>query len=176
MPNSVSSMYWNDLMQSCQPLQSTFIYKITGAKTCADQLGSPTLVAYDAIASQAVINSFLGTTDEFLLAAFDSTSMGADAFAILVNLNGVVDGNGAALGQCKELICARAKCYSGTAGATIVEQYVDASTALTGSSLSTQAAKGAYGNVAVRVAFGNTPDFDALTDGMIEITLYWKSK
>jgi hypothetical protein len=69
-----------------------------------------------------------------------------------------------------------AKCYSSTAGSTLVERCVQASSALTASTLVTECAVGANGNMAFKVDFGNTPDFDGLTSGTIEIELYWVAK
>jgi hypothetical protein len=158
---------WNDKLGKTQTQEETFRFTITAAKTVSQNpQGQPVLTSFDAIANQAAIDGFLGTTNEFLLAAFDATAMGNDAFACIVNMAGQVD----------KLVGVKAICYSGTAGTTIVEQYVDASSALTASTLSTECAKGANGNMAVRVAFGNTPDFDALTAGSIELTFYWISK
>ena len=79
-------------------------------------------------------------------------------------------------GQVKTLVKVVAKCYSGTGGATLVERTVLPSAALTASTLATEAAVGANGNVAVKVDFGNTPDLDALTSGIISLELHWISK
>lgn len=166
MSQGMSSAYWGDKAQRSQPEVLDLYYVITAAKTVSDKNKNVALTAFDAIASQSVINDFLGTTDEFLVAAFDSTAMGADAFAAIVQMEG----------QVSELISAKAVCYSGSDGATVVTQGVASVSALTASSLSTQAAKGAYGNMAVRVAFGNTPDFDALTSGLIHLQLVYRLK
>jgi hypothetical protein len=42
--------------------------------------------------------------------------------------------------------------------------------------LATECAKGSQGNLAFKVDFGNTPDFDGLTAGLIVIELHWVSK
>lgn len=162
-----SLMYWQEKLGKTQPRVLRLEWEITGAKTVAPLVpGIPALTAFDAIASQAVIDGFLGTTNEFLLAAFDATSMGADAFAAIVNV----------AGQAQKLTKVVATCYSGTGGATKVERAVKSSSALTASTLATEAAVGANGNLAVKVDFGNTPDFDGLTSGLIVLELYWISK
>lgn len=164
---NMSLAYWQDQLGKVDPHKTVLEYKITAAKTASPIVAnSVSLLAFDAVASQAVIDAHLGTTNEFLLAAFDATAMGADAFAAIVNMGG----------QVKTLTKVVAKCYSAAGGATIVERCVQASAALTASTLATEAAVGASGNVAVKVDFGNTPDFDALTSGTIVIELYWLSK
>lgn len=164
---ATSLMYWNDQMLKAAPRTLKLVYDITGAAASTITPASTvSLTTYAAFASQAVIDDFLGTTNEFLLAAFDATSMGADAFGGLVNMNG----------QVQTLISMTAKCYSGTGGATLVERSVLASSALTASTLATEAAKGADGNLGFKVDFGNTPDFDALTSGLIVIEFDYISK
>jgi hypothetical protein len=164
---NMSLAYYQDQLGKVDPHVTTLVWNITAAKTVSSvPANSAALVAFDAISSQAVIDDFLGTTNEFLVAAFDATAMGADMFAAIVNM----------AGQMKQLVYAEAVCYSGTGGATKVERAVQASSALTASTLATEAAVGASGNVAVKVDFGNTPDFDALTAGTIVLKLYWIAK
>lgn len=116
--------------------------------------------------TQAVIDAHLGTSDEFTAAQFDATSMGADAFGCILDMGK----------QGAELVRVVAKCSSGTAGATLVERSVKASSSLTDSTLQTEAALGADGNIGIKVDFGNTPDFDGLTAGQIEIEVFWRAK
>lgn len=164
---STSLTYWSDKLGRTQSQVLTFDFNITGAGTSAlVVVGSPVLTTYGAFASQAVIDSFLGTTNEFLLSAFDATAMGADAFG------GVIDMNG----QVARVVKMYARFHSGTAGITVVDNQVAASTALTASTLATEVAKGANGNIGFRVAWGNTPDFDALTVGTMTIEIHWISK
>lgn len=146
---------------------TSFFWQITAAKTVSPLPidDATALTGFDAI-TQAAIDAHLGSTNEFAGAAFDATAMGDDAFAAIFNLQRQGD----------ELALAKAYCYSGTAGATLVEQAVVASATLTDSTLATEAAMSSLGNVAVRVAFGNTPDFDALTSGIIQIDLHWRVK
>lgn len=164
-------MYWQEKLGKTQPRCLELPFQITAAKTVSPvPQGIPALTTFDAIASQATIDDFLGTTNEFLLAAFDATSMGNDTFGGLVNLMGATSG------QAAKLLYMTARCYSATGGATLVERTVVPSTTLTASTLVTECALGASGNVAFKVDFGNTPDFDALTAGLIIIQLYWISK
>lgn len=116
--------------------------------------------------TQALIDAHLGTSSEFTAAQFDATSMGADAQGVIVDMGGQVD----------ELIAVRAKCYSGTAGATLVERYFEDSTTLTDSSLTTECALGANGNVGIKIDWGNSPDFDGLTAGQVELEIQWRAK
>jgi hypothetical protein len=164
---STSLTYWSDKLPKTQSRCLRLEFDITGAAASSPIVsGLPVLTAYGAISAQSTIDNFLGTTDEFDYLAFDATAMGADVFAGIVNMEG----------QCKKLVRMVATCYSGTGGATKVERCVQASSALTASTLATECAMGADGNVAFKVDFGNTPDFDGLTDGTIVIELYWISK
>ena len=156
--------YWQDQWGKVQPQILRLQYGISAAKTAAPLVSnSASLITFDALASQAVIDAFLGTTNEFLLAAFDATSMGADTFGGLVNMDG----------QAHAVVQMVAKCYS--ASNTLVTRQVVGG-ALTASTLETKCAVGADGNMAFKVDFGNTPDFDALTAGTIEIEIHWISK
>ncbi len=160
-----SLIYYNDQFGKVIPRRLQLEYNITGAKAASAIVpNSGTMVFFDALSTQAQIDNFLGSTNEFLLVAFDSTAMGADAFGGLVNM----------CGQAKKVTQMQAYCYS--ASNTIVTRQTQAASALTASSLTTQVAVGADGNVAFRVDFGNSPDFDGLTAGTIVIDLYWISK
>jgi hypothetical protein len=162
MGNQVSLVYWSDKAQKGEARELSLIYKITAAKTVVDQLNMPVLTAFDALSTQAQIDTFLGTTNEFLLAAFDATAMGTDAFAGIVAMNG----------QCKELVSWEVQSVLST-GVPDVTLKLDAVAALTASSLTSQAAKGADGNVAFRAILTGV---DALTAGLILVKLVWKSK
>lgn len=158
-----SPSYWSDAVQRGQAYQLDFLFTITGAKTITSSNANSTLTSFDAIASQSVINDFLGTTDEFLLAAFDATAMGTDALAILVAMDG----------QAASLAAVEATTYSGTNGLTVLPAAVVASAALTASSHTSQAACGAYGNLAARLVLTGV---DALTSGLIKVSMYFHSK
>jgi hypothetical protein len=165
--NSMTLAYWNEKNGYTQAHALHLFYNITAAKTVAEGVqGYPVLTAFDALASQAVIDDFLGTEDEFLLTHFDATSLGADVFAGLVNMGGLK-------GQVAKLVAMRASVQSGT---DFVQRNVVASSSLTASTLVTECAVGAYGNIGFKVNFGNTPDFDALTSGLICVELHFRSK
>jgi hypothetical protein len=160
MGSGMSHMLWSDKLQGAQTKTLDLIFPITAAKTVTATPG--VLTAFDAVASQAVIDSFLGTTNEFLVAAFDATAMGTDAFAAIVAMEG----------QCKELVSADATSYT-SAGAVSDEKHVLDSAALTASTLETKCAKGADGNVALKVVLTGV---DALTAGYIHVKLHYLSK
>lgn len=161
-------VFWNDAVEygAGQVNETTFRWTITGAAAASPLTGTAALHTFGAIAAQATIDAHLGTTSEIDYLAFDATAMGADAFGGVVAMGG----------QVQELLAMRAICYSSTGGATKVERYVQDSATLTNSSLTTECAKGANGNIGFRVDFGNSPDFDGLTSGVIEITFFWRSK
>lgn len=183
MGNSVSMVYWNSQVQNSQPRELELLFSITGAKAATDVYKSPTLFGFDTTAfgvgtasssagatlTQAMIDAHLGSTNEFLLAAFDSTSMGADA------IGGVI----AMSGQVAELYSMEAELVDTGSNNIIVENdhyLVQDAASLTSSSLSTQCAKGASGNIGWRVVFDGTPDLDGLTSGIIRVKFRWRSK
>lgn len=160
MSGAPGIFYWQDRLGKTSPHTVDLWFQITGTKTAVQiPMGSPTLITFDAIATQSVINTFLGTTDEFLVAAFDATAMGNDMFAVIVNM----------AGQVSQLVGAEAVCYSSyaTASSEAAVSRFSPDSGLTASSLTTQADLGAFGNLAFRINFGNTPDFDGLTDAYI---------
>lgn len=160
-----SLYYYQDQLLRVNPRILRLQYNITGAAACSPIISnSASMVFYSALSSQAQVDNFLGTTNEFLYTAFGATAMGADAFAGLVNM----------AGQCKTITQMVAKCYSGTGGATLVTRQCQESAVA--NSLQTAVEVGANGNIAFQVDFGNTPDFDALTSGTIEIEIHWIPK
>lgn len=160
-----SLFYWNDQIAKVSTRSLIVQFAISAAKTSSPVIANSfVLTSYDVISAQSTIDTFLGTTNEFLKIAFDATAMGTDAFACIFNMNG----------QCKQLVTAKARTYSGSNGATIVSEGVLSTAAgLTASSLTTEAALGASGNVAVRAILAG---LDALTSGIIEIQIDWISK
>lgn len=161
---AVSSLfYYNDQLGKVVPNELVLQFKITGAKASSPIVANTAvLTSYDAIASQSVIDSFLGTSSEFLVSAFDATAMGVNAFAVIVNLNG----------QAKKLLSVSAKVMSGSNGATVAE-CADVAEGLTASTLACEGALGASGNVAGRFIVSG---LDALTSGMIEVRFCWVAK
>lgn len=163
--SATSLFYYNDQWGKVQPRVLRLQYKITGAKAASPIIpNAASLVFFDALSSQAQVDDVLGTVNEFLYTAWGSTAMGADAFGAVVNMGGQV----AAITQMV------ARCYSGTGGADLVTRQCQAGTVA--DSLQTAVQLGAYGNVGLQVSFGNTPDFDGLTSGTIDIEIHWISK
>jgi len=159
--SSPGLFFWQDRIGKTNPHVVQFMYQITAAKTVSQlPQGTPTLTSFDALASQAVIDDFLGTTNEFLLAQFDATSLGLDAFGCIVNFGGQADQLYMVEGYVDDLT-------------TRVEKAMPAVTTLTSSSLTNQCAKGANGNMAARLVMTG---LDALTSGIIVIKFYFKSK
>lgn len=158
-----SPSYWSDAVQRGQAYQLDFLFTITGAKTITSLNANSTLTSFDAIASQSVIDDFLGTAGEFLVADFDATAMGTDALAVLVAMDGQAD----------SLLAVEATTYSGANGLTVLPAGIGASATLTASSHTSQAACGAYGNLAARLVLTGV---DALTSGLIKVSMYFQSK
>jgi len=160
---STSLFYWQDQFGKVIPRDLKIVYNITAAATSVPVISnSATLITYAAL-TQDTINSFLGTVDEFTAAQFDATSMGADTIGMLINMQG----------QCSKIVQMVAKCYSATN--TLVTRQCQES-ALIATTIETAVEVGANGNIGVKVDFGNTPDFDGLTAGTIEIDIQWISK
>lgn len=154
--------FWQDKIGKTNPHCVAFSFKITAAKTVSQlPQGTPVLTTFDALSSQATIDDFLGTSSEFLLAQFDATSMGANAFGIIVNM----------LKQVDDLYYIEA--YVDDGAGTHTDLAISSVTTLTSSSLTTQCAVGQYGNVAARIIVAG---LDALTSGLITIKFYFKSK
>lgn len=161
MATSPGLFFWQDKIGRNNPHVVQFLFKITAAKTVSQlPQGTPTLTSFDAIASQSVIDDFLGTTNEFLVAQFDATAMGTDAFACICNFGGQGD----------ELYGVEAYVDDLT---TRVEKSLASVTTLTSSSLTNQCAVGANGNLAVRLVMTG---LDALTSGIISVRFLFKSK
>lgn len=166
--SATSLMYYNSQWGKVDPRVLRVQYKITAAKTASPIIpNSASSVWFDALSSQAQVDDVLGTADEFLYTAWGSTAMGADAFGGVINMGGES-------GQVAVITQMVAKCYSGTGGSDLVIRQCQAGTVA--DSLQTAVELGAYGNVGFQVSFGNTPDFDTLTDGVIEIEIHWIAK
>ena len=161
---AVSSLfYYNDQLGKVVPNELVLQFKITGAKAVSPIVAnSAHLTSFDAIASQAAIDSFLGTTNEFLVSAFDATAMGAHAFAVIVDMSG----------QAKSLLSVTAKVMSGTNGGTVA-QCADVAEGLTASTLACEGAVGAAGNLAGRFILTGLDD---LTAGLLEVRFCWIAK
>lgn len=135
---------------------------------------SAVYTTFDAIASQSVIDNFLLTSSEFLVAAFDSTSMGTDTFGCLVKMNGLTQAStDTTVGQCASVESMIVTVNSGTGGTTQTVNGVIASSSLTSTTNSTQIAVGADGDIAFRFI---SSGIDILTTGVITVNIFWTSK
>lgn len=160
--SSTSLMYWNEKLPKTQPRTLKFMYDITGAKAMTSLVsGIPVLHSFDAIASQAVIDDFLGSTNEFLLAKFDATSMGTDAVAFIIDMKG----------QAAKILSAKVSSIL-AAGTVDVSKQVQSST-LTASTLETKSELSSLGNIAVKAVLTG---LDALTDGTVLVEVEWIAK
>lgn len=150
------------------PRTLTLIHEITAAVTVAARpLSAETgsLPMFGAT-SQATIDAFLGTSSEFTAAQFDATALGADAMGLIVNMDG----------QAADVVSFESTCYSAAGLTTAVTRTsLKVAAGLTDSSLTTQLALGADGNIGLRIDWGNTPDFDGLTAGQIVTKIHWIS-
>lgn len=163
MANTVSKAYWSDVAQRAQVSYVDLYYKITAAKTVTDLNKNQALSLFDAVSSQSVIDDFLGTSSEFLAAAFDATAMGTDAFAVIVGMGG----------QGYQLLGAQAETYSGSNGLTVLPAGINSSSSLTSSSHTAECALGSSGNMAARFILTGV---DALTSGLIHVRLIYRMK
>lgn len=164
--------YWNEKHGKTQPYVMDFTYQITAAKTVSPvPQGADSFVFFDAV-TQAQIDAYTGVANDFPVTYFDATSMGADAFGGIVRMSG----SPSILAQGFQLIKMEAYCASGTGFATVVDRYANGALGMTASTLETACAISTSGNLGFKIDFGNTPDLDALTAGIISVKLYWLSK
>lgn len=163
--SQTSLFYYQDQFLKGLPRTDRFVWKITGAGTNALIVQQSAALSTYAALSQATIDAFFGSVNEILAADYDATAMGADAQGILLNYNG----------QVQTLLSVTARCYSATGGSTLVTRQTQA-LGLTASTLETAAELTALGNIGIKLDWGNTPDFDALTSGTIDVEVLWISK
>lgn len=164
--------YWNEKHAKSQPGVLDFTYQITAAKTVTPTpQGADSFTFFDAI-TQAQIDAYLGVSNDFLAAQFDATAMGADTFGGLIRMSG----SPSTFAQAFQAVKMEAVCYSGTGNTTSVFRAALGSAGITASTLETAVAVSSTGNLAFKIDFGNTPDFDALTSGIIIVRVYWISK
>lgn len=165
MTLTASVMPWNSKVQSGEVCMLDVILPITAAKTVnVNAQRMPVYAFFDAITQQN-IDDFFGSVNELPVADFDATAMGADAFGLLIDMGG----------QVESLHLMEATCHSGTGGATTVHRAIIPA-GLTASTLATECELTALGNIGLRIDFGNTPDFDGLTSGIIHIRIAYKTK
>ena len=162
--SQTSLVFSNEKLAKTQPRKLNFLYQITGAKTnSAIPAGSGSLTAYDAV-TQATIDAYYGSTNEFLAAAFDATAMGANEFAVLLDMKG----------QCGKILGAKLELWT-VSGATLsLSLSAWAVSALTASTVANECAVSSLGNIAVK--FTDVTGLDAATDGYIKVSIDWVAK
>ena len=167
MASATSLVYYQEKLLKTQPRKVSFVWTASSGTLTPAVQGSPILVTQAAIASQAVINDFLGTTSEFDYLAFDATAMGTDAIGVIVNMQG----------QARTAIWAEIKQFSGTyqvtqAGARSAGGVLTASTLETAYACGFSTSITGSGNLAFK---GVISGLDSLT-GTLVLDLGWIAK
>lgn len=166
---ATSLFYTNEKHAKTQPRIMDFTFQITAAKTVVlYPVGADCFSFFDAI-TQAQIDAYLGLANDFPASYFDATAMGNDTFGGLIRMSG----SPSTAGQAGLAVRMEAKCYSGAGNTTLVQRAAIGSAGITASTLETAVAISASGNLAFKIDFGNTPDFDALTAGLISVKVWW---
>jgi hypothetical protein len=104
-----SLVYWQEKLGKTQARKLQFVWTTVSGAFTEKVPGAPVLLTQGAIASQSVIDNFLGTTSEFDYLAYDATAMGTDALGIIVDMKG----------QAAKAVYATLDAYSSTYGATL---------------------------------------------------------
>lgn len=159
-------MYWQEKLGKTQ-LRTLKIAWTVSSGTFTEMIpGNPILFTQGAIATQATIDNFLGTTAEFNYLAFDATSMGTDAVGVIVDMKG----------QAAKVAYAQLNMFSSTYLGTAAG--ARATTAITATNLETTVSCGASstitgsGNLAFK---GVISGMDAIT-GLVVLDIFWISK
>ena len=161
MSNMQPLFYLNEKHAKTQARFLTYTFQITAAKTVvAYPRGAEILPTFDAL-TQAQIDAYLGSTNEFLATQFDATAMGTDAFGGIINM----------YGQAGLVATCDVVSKTGTGLATIVNSSsFGPVSGLAASSLTAGVAVSSLGNIAFR---GVLTGVDALTSGIITVTIKW---
>lgn len=160
MSNCQPIFYTNEKHAKSQIRTLEFVFQITAAKTVVPYpRGVDCLTTFDAL-TQAQIDAYLGTTNEFLVGLFDATSMGTDAFGGIINM----------AGQAGLVVSADVISKTGAGLATQVTSSSFGGSTMASSSLTAGCAVGANGNIAFR---GVMTGVDALTSGVIYVKIGW---
>ena len=156
--------YWSDKLQRGECERTVLLYRKANT-TVVQYEGNASLASCGAIADADIAAFLKLAASPFTLLAFDSTSMGNDVFGAIIDFQG----------QVRELVMVEAEYIGEAVGTTIagVHLGIPKSASMTATSLVTQA-DAVGGNVAVKVDFGNTPDFDG-TAGWVKLTVHWRS-
>lgn len=163
--SATSLFYYNDQWGKVVPRVMRLEYNITGAKAVSAIIpNTGSYVFFDALSSQAQVDDFLGTEDEFLYTVWGSTAMGTDAFGGLVNMGGEQ-------GQCATVTQIQVRSFTGSNGATQV--LVQSQATALANTLTTKVQVGAYGNIGFQSVVSG---LDALTSGTVQVDIHWISK
>lgn len=164
--------YTNEKHAKTQPRVMDFTINITGAKAGSIYpQGADCYFFWDSV-TQNQIDTYLGSSTDFNANLFDSTAMGNDAFGGIIRMSGAPS----TYGQASAVLWLEAKCYSSAGLTTLVERAAYGSPGLTASTLETAVGVSTLGNIGFKVDFGNSPDFDGLTSGLIRIRIGWIAK
>lgn len=169
---TASLFYWNEKHAKSQPRVLDFTYSISGAVTAASTIQGADSYTFFSAPTQAQIDAYLGSADDFDDSLFDATSMGADTFGGIVRMSG----KPSTYAQASQIIKMEAACYSDTGNTVSVFRSALGSAGLTASTLETACGISPLGNLGFKIDFGNTPNFDGLTAGIIIVRLYYISK
>lgn len=164
-----SMMKYNDKVERGEPIITNFFYKVTGAETLTDFAANAMMTIFTG-PTQAVIDSFLGSTNEFLAVGFGTTAMAAGVFGGIIDLGG----------QLKELVYLRVTTKAGTAMITTAEKTLFSDTTALPDTKTNNVQVSSAGNVAFHVVMedidGSTGDIDTITAGLIQVQIAWRSK
>jgi hypothetical protein len=160
--SNANRTYWSDKVARGEPIITRFLYQITGTKTISQLEGNASYPSFDAISTQAKIDTFLGTTSEFNYLAFDATSMGTDTWGAIIDMQG----------QVASLLYVQVMLSSGTGGVTTVFNKMAPLSTLTNTTNQSECALGANGNVALKFL---STGLDSVAAGFIEVTLAWRA-
>jgi len=169
---TASLFYWNEKHAKTQPRVLDFTYSISTTVTAASTIQGADSYTFFSAPTQAQIDAYLGSASDFAANLFDATAMGADTFGGIVRMSGAPS----TYAQGFQLLRMDASCFSGSGLATSVFRSALGATGMTASTLETACGISALGNFGFKIDFGNTPDFDALTAGIINVRLYYISK
>jgi hypothetical protein len=169
---TASLFYWNEKHAKSQPRVLDFTYSISAATTAASTIQGADSFTFFTAPTQAQIDAYLGSASDFAANLFDATAMGADTFGGIVRMSG----SPSTYAQAAQVIKMEAACYSGTGNTTSVFRAALGSAGLTASTLETACGISTLGNIGFKIDFGNTPDFDGLTSGIIVVRLYYIAK
>jgi hypothetical protein len=163
MGSSNALTYVSDKLERGEATKTNLLYRITGAKTMTDLSGNAAKWYFDTAPTQAVIDAFLGTTNEILAAGYGTTALGTDAVGFLIDMGG----------QCASLINIEIRVFSGTSTATKTGALAWGSSTALPNTLTTDAQLGANGNIGCHFV---CTGLDAITDGLVELVINLRAK